>query len=95
MAALTGEQQFALESGLALLDQDQVDRVIALVGDAAWTDENGIDVNIRWFQLSAEKQRDLVHLVDTMLIGKNVKIEEKNVKIEKNSVPIQELSHTV
>ena len=39
MAALTGEQQFALESGLALLDQDQADRVIALVGGAAWTDE--------------------------------------------------------
>jgi len=102
MPALTGEQQFALESGLALLDQDQADRVIALVGDAASTAENAIDVNIDWLKLSAEKQRDLVHLVDTMLIGKNVKIEEKNVKIEKknvkiekNSVPIQELSHTV
>ena len=95
MAALTGEQHFALESGLALLDHDQADRVIALVGGAAWTDENGIDVNIDWCKLSAAKQRDLVHLVDTMLSGKNVKIEEKNVKIEKNSVPIQELSHTV
>ena len=71
MPALTGEQQFALESGLVQLDQDQVDRVIALVGDAAWTGENGIDVNIDWCKLSAEKQRDLVHLVDTMLIGKN------------------------
>ena len=89
MPALTGEQQFALESGLALLDQDQADRVIALVGGAAWTDENAIDVNIDWFKLSAAKQRDLVHLVDTMLIGKNVKIEEKNVKIEEKNVKIE------
>ena len=79
MPALTGEQHFALESGLALLDQDQVDRVIALVGDAAWTDENGIDVNIGWFKLSAEKQRDLVHLVDTMLIGKNTMSARTNI----------------
>ena len=101
MPALTGEQHFALESGFALLDQDQKGRVIALVGDAASTVENAIDVNIDWLKLSAEKQRDLVHLVDTMLAKnvkieeKNVKIEKKNVKIEKNSVPIQELSHTV
>ena len=79
MPALTGEQQFALESGLAQLDQDQVDRVIALVGDAAWTGENGIDVNIDWCKLSAEKQRDLVHLVDTMLIGKNTMSARTNI----------------